>query len=221
MKYYGDEYPEAVTPNGTRQELTHETRFSRYYDTLQVSRFQDGSATIDLAGLVAGWNTWSLMERLELIHGLHWLPRDTEELPDMIRFILYEGRLAEWSALAPLIARSLPQDEAFDQLHAWLQKLNPTDSTNIAQALAMTGHPRAVEVLRQRLDLLWVSETLLDDHPFVNWAGAAAAATVNDLLKLGVPAEELADKIQVLSEHPNEYTRSLGQLLKAGPIPHL
>jgi hypothetical protein len=212
-KAYGEEYPTAVVHGGVRMELKKERRFSRVYAmpgrkyTLELSRFDDGSASVTLADVREGWPAWSDDDRLDFCGSCSWLSSQAD-FPDILRFVMAQGDLTLLSSVASSAARQLPQKEAFDLLCDALGKAGGTNTANITQAIAHTGHPDAEPVLRAHLDALWASPDLWDDDPFPNWRAYDATCCIAHLLKLGASPPAFEEKVRRLFGHPCEGNRS-------------
>ena len=168
LKDLGDEYPEAVTLEGLRMTLVREREFSRVYRTedrkasLAISRFWDGSASISLSEVEAGWPVWSDSKRLDFSGACDALG-GRGDFPDILRFIMRNADVICVSSVASTVAHSLPRDEAFELLTAALRKADGNGTANITKALA-TKHPEAKDLLLARnacgTRVIW------DDDPF-------------------------------------------------------
>jgi hypothetical protein len=211
-KVYGEEYPLAVTQQGIRFPLAREYRFSRVFDRadlkkgISVSRFMDGSVGITLAELAEGWPTWTLWERTDFCQECSWLSGQ-DDFPEMVRFIMKNGGLNEWSALAQSIATKLPQEEAFGFLLNALDSAEPGKRGNLIQGLALTGHSNAETVLREQLTSLLAEPAAWINDKFVNGPARDAITCIKHLIELGVPPEQLEPQVRRLSEHVCERNR--------------
>src|SRR6185503_19254467 len=115
----GPDYPEFLEDEaGALMPLERERRWSRTYrhPTRRVrhhlSRFMDGSASMSLEELRAGWAAWSSADRIDFCTNARWL-RNQSDFTDMLRFIAAEAKPMATSSIALSIATSLPRDEAF------------------------------------------------------------------------------------------------------------
>jgi hypothetical protein len=162
LKTLGDEYPQAVTLNGIRMTLVRETEFSRRYATadkkryFSISRFMDGSASISLLEVEAGWPSWSGTQRLDFCGACSALTGQND-FPDILRFVVRDADVTLVSAIANKVAHSLPRDEAFEFLRTALRTADGDGTANITQALARTGHPEAKALLLAHLTRLWTA----------------------------------------------------------------
>ena len=209
---FGEEYPAAITRNGSRIPLKGETRFSRCYclpgDKTEhwFSKFMDGSASMTFAKLEAEWPTWTESERLDFCGNCSWL-HEQSDFPDMIRFVMRHGGADEWSAIAMSVASSLPQNEAFDVLVSALHALRIGKTSNITQAVAQTKHPEAEATLREHLQSVWERSSLWDNDPFVNWIAFDATTCIAHLLELGAPSADFEEQVRRLSRHVCSHNR--------------
>jgi hypothetical protein len=204
-KEFGDEYPQAATMLGRRLVLTHEGDFLRTFSTedrkeqLYVSRFQDGSASITLAEVVAAWPDWSAGKRHEFCSACGWL--EGQDLPDILRFVVRQG--ARHAATVALeIAHHVPREEAFALLCESLRTSSGPDSTILAQAIAATRHGQARQVLLDHLAAIWSAEDLWAHDEFLNWRAYAATCCIRHLIGLQAPAMDFEEKVRLLAAHP-------------------
>lgn len=203
---FGKEYPAAAFHDGARMPLAREGRWSRYYEhpetkaILIVSRFQDGSASITLEDLQREWPCWDSRERMEFSLASSWLSR-SPEFPDILRYIMRVGEADDWSGIAGSVGNLLPSDEAFDLLSNALAATPLGRTGNIVQGIAMTKHRAAQELLRRHLDALWRQPSLWDDDLFTNWIAFDAITSIEHLIELGVPPDELRDRVKLLASH--------------------
>ena len=210
-QHYGDEYPDAVNILGVRMSLKREGRFSRYYHSneknagAEVSKFEDGTASISMAQLRNEWSGWSALDRLEFASACRWL-RGQPDFPDILRFLMSQDDVTLWSCLALPVGDSLPQEEAFELLVGSLNRLD-AHTANITQGIAATKHPLAKEVLSKHLDQLWQHPRIWEDDPFTNWPAFDAICCIQHLLQLGVSPAALEDKVRLLSGHACAGTR--------------
>lgn len=209
---YGEEYPQAITQKGIRYPLAREHRFSRSYDRpdlkegIIVSRFMDGSVGITLAELAEAWPAWTSWDRTDFCQECSWLS-GRDDFPEMVRFIMKNGGLKEWSALAQSIATKLPRDEAFGFLLTALESAKPGKQGNLIQGIALTGHPDVEPVLRKQLALLLAEPAAWIDDKFVNWLAGDAIVCIEYLIKSGIPPNELEPQVRRLAEHVCERNR--------------
>jgi hypothetical protein len=205
-KLYGDEYPAVVIVNGIRMGLRRESRFSRGYDSddrkngCEVSRFMDGSASIEALELKREWADWTQEERADFCQSCCWLD-EQPDFPEMLRFIIQHGEPEHWSGIALSVASKLPRDEAFNTLVLALQRTDIGKSSNIAQAIAYTGHPNAEVTLRSHLAIIWSHPDLWKNADFINWIGFDATNCIADLIKLGALPSDFTDQVHRLSDH--------------------
>jgi len=211
-KSFGQEYPAAVTVLGVRMPLEKESRFIRSYFSkehnagAQISKFQDGTASIAFDELQREWPHWSGAERQEFCSACNWL-HGNPEFPDMLRYIMRVGHHLEQSCIASSVAAALPQDEAFTLLKEALEK-SPTQTANLTQGIALSKHPSAVALLREHLADLWSRPDLWEPDPFTNWTAFDATCCIQGLLELGQSASEFEEKVQSLSKHACEGNRN-------------
>lgn len=204
-RIYGDEYPRAVVSLGSRLPLKAERRFTRFYYSeekghgAEVSRFQDGSATMTYRELSTQWSKWPEADKRDFVSACNGLYGQAD-YPDMVRFVMKHGNPAIWSGMALEAAGFLGQDEAFALLVDALGRVG-SPTANVTQAIAATRHPKAEEVLRRHLEQLWAHPVLWDDDRFTNWTAFDATCCISHLLELGVAPEELEDKARQLSRH--------------------
>jgi hypothetical protein len=111
----GPEYPAFVKwTDGTPMALARESRWSRTYRhptkniEYQISRFDDGSASLKFDELSASWSQWTRAERLDFCYNCSWL-RAQADFAEMLRFILREG---DWQHLLELGAPPSDFEEA-------------------------------------------------------------------------------------------------------------
>ena len=212
MQQYGDEYPRAVTLNGVRMPLTRESDYSRFYRTddgkygFVVSRFRDGSASISLAQVEAGWPSWSDDKRRDFCGSCHALGGQ-DDFPSILRFVMSQGDAISVSQVALSVARWLPREEAFTLLCDALEKADGEETANITQAIAHTKHPDAQEMLLEHLFRLWAASDLWDDDPFSNSRAFDATCCIAHLLELGAAPQDFDDKVRRLAAHPCEGNR--------------
>jgi hypothetical protein len=203
---YGHEYPAAIMAHGQRMPLHQETRFTRRYRAQDqrvehhISRFMDGSASITASVLQQEWPTWNEQLRMDFCHSCGWL-HEQADFSEMIRFIVEHGSLSEFSNIALHVASALPQQESFEILIRGLRTVEIGKTSNIAQAIAHTKHPKAAETLRTHLNSTWQHPALWDDSEFINWAAYDATTCVSHLIDLGVSPAEFNDKVRDLSGH--------------------
>jgi len=193
--------------------LERETAWSRRYahpDGKRVtinSRFEDGSASLTLPQLRAGWIHWSESEKIDLCQNFSWLSKQAD-FPEMIRFIMREGSWQVWAAVALQVATQLPQEEAFMLLSSALQATPLGSRSNVVQALARTRHPLVPDLIGRVLLELRSSAEFLSDDPFVNWIALSATWCIEHLLDLGARPEALEDAVRSLSDHPCSENRA-------------
>lgn len=205
-RLFGKDYPAAVVDGGVRIPLSREARFSRSYYSGErktgttVSRFMDGSASITFAELEREWPTWKREDRMDFCQGCVWL-RGQADFPDMLRFIIKHGKHEEWSAIASSVASGLPADEAFHTLVRMLRKAEIGKSSNIAQAIAKTKHPKAETLLRKHFQSIWVLRSLWKDDAFINWVAFDATTCIAHLAELGAPLGDFEEQVRKLSRH--------------------
>lgn len=203
---YGNEYPAAINIDGKRFPLSRETRFSRTYHPAdrktcrEISRFMDSSASITLAQLKSEWSGWTEAERIDFCEACGWL-NEQQDFPDMLRFILQNGDLENWSAIALSVGSHLPQDEAFNTLVQILRGAGAGTKSNIAQAIAKTKHAGASDVLRKHLDSVWTHSSLWDAADFINWVAFDATTCIAHLIEIGVSPAEFDERVRRLSRH--------------------
>jgi hypothetical protein len=218
---FGPEYPAAAMIDGHRLPLTHEARWIRRYANAdgsiaaEISKFMDGSASLNCATLIQEWSTWAPEDRKAFFNAFAWLGKQTD-FPDMLRFLAQHATVDEWAMMALPIARHLPRDEAFDLLVSALQRTEPESAANHIQGIAATRHPQAETVLRDHLARLWSHPMLWENEAFSNGFAYGATCCMAHLLKLGVPRDELADQARALAAHPckanqDSWRRSLGK----------
>lgn len=212
-RQFGEEYPSAVTMGAVRMPLTEEGRYTRHYASedskmsFSVSRFMDGSARISEEELEREWRGWAYGDRLDFCNSCSWLAGQAD-FPEILRFVMRHGGEDHWSAVAGAVARELPQSEAFDLLVRALELAKDRPLSNLAQAIAGTGHAEAPAVLLRLLEKLWGSPELWEDDDFLNWTAYDATTCIGHLIEIGVPPDELGGKVRELAQHPCEGNRA-------------
>ncbi|MDB6066885.1 MAG: hypothetical protein JWR26_3093 [Pedosphaera sp.] len=205
-KQYGDEYPAAVLMDGIRVPLSRERRFWRSYhseerkSTVEVSRFMDGSASMTAEELAREWPTWAEQQRVDFCQSCDWL-HEQSDYPEMLRFIMQNGGLRDWSGMAMAIASRLPCDEAFDFLLAALRDSEIGHSSNFTQAIGITKHPEAEATMRRQLEMIWAHGGLWDDDPSINRAAFDATTCITHLIEIGAPASDFEAQVRRLLQH--------------------
>jgi len=210
-KIFGDDYPRTVTILGRRLPLEREGRFTRYYYSeeqkhgAEVSKFEDGSASITLDELEDGWERWPQRDRQDFVSACNALFGQVD-YPDILRFLMSQDDPDVWSGIALQVGGCLPQDEAFELLVAALNRIH-SHSANITQGISATRHPKAADVLRRHLDALWRHPHLWDDDHFTNWPAFDTICCIAHLLDLGVEPAEFEERVRKLSKHVCAGTR--------------
>lgn len=210
-KIFGDDYPKSVTVLGRHLPLEREGRFSRYYYSeeqrhgAEVSKFEDGSASISLDQLKEGWAHWSKRDKRDFLSASNALFRQAD-YPEMLRFLMTQDDPDVWSGIAMPVGGCLPQDEAFELLNGALNRVE-SHTANITQGISITRHPKAAASLRGHLDKLWSHPQLWDDDPFTNWPAFDAICCIAHLLDLGVDSADLEPRVRALSKHACAGTR--------------
>jgi hypothetical protein len=205
-KRFGEEYPAAIVHDGVRMPLQRESRFSRSYSSDECklvvghSRFTDGSASITALELQREWATWTKALQVDFCQQCRYLFAQSD-FPDMLRFVMRNGSLEHWAAIASTVAYQLPQQEAFDFLVQALQKAEIGRSSNFTQGIAATKHPSAEAVLRKHLGLVWKHPALWDDSTFLNWVASDATNCISRLIEVGASPVEFTEQAQRLSQH--------------------
>lgn len=223
---YGPEYPDAVLHDGVRFPLMQERRFSRSYhspdrkESVIISRFMDGSASITFDELRRDWSEWDESDRLDFCQECGWLNKQTD-LPDILRFIMDSASVAEASAIAMSAATSLPQEEAFSKLLSRLNASKPGKSSNIAQAIALTKHPSAESTLENHLQMLVRHPELWNDSEFLNWIAFDATTCIAHLIELGVQPHAFESNVRQLALHVCERNRKSVQQFLGKHFPFL
>ena len=203
---YGPEYPTAVILDSVRMPLVKETRFSRFYENKKrkrgtmISRFMDGSAKITLVELKRIWPTLPAQERTDFSQECCWL-HEQADFPRMLRFVMKHGDHGQWSAIAQNIASYLPKQEAFDFLNRALAGAKIGGGSNLGQAIGLTKHPKAVQVLRGRLKRVWNYRSLWQDDKFINWPAFEATTSIAHLLELDALPGDFEAQVRKLSRH--------------------
>lgn len=212
-KHFGDKYPAAVTADGIHMPLRRESRFSRNYRCenpkmgCEVSRFMDGSATISAKELEQEWASWDEDMRLDFCRSSAWL-HGQPDFPEMIRFIVQQVTTSsEWGEVALSVASELPRDEAFGLLVRALHHTTIGETSNLAQAIAATKHPDAVNTLRNHLAVLWAHPALWDKADSLNWVAFDATTCIAHLIELGAPPLDFSGHVRQLSEHVCPHNR--------------
>ena len=204
-KVYGSEYPSAIHWQGERMALKHEGPFQRVYTNsngalgMHISRFMDGSATTTLWQLQLNWWRWNRLHRIEFCNACAWLDTNPE-FPKILRFLMYVGDHTVCSAIAVLVAETLPKNEAFALLLRALKRTSE-NSANIAQAIAQTRHPDARQTLQDHLNALWQRPSLWDDDGFNNWLAYDATCCIARLIESGASPATFESKVRLLAEH--------------------
>lgn len=185
--------------------MLRERRWSREFGTpgrrMIISRFMDGSATIDLAELTSAWPTWSASEQKDFALNCKWL-EGRADFADMMRFLAGAGPRARVSTIAQSIASALPLEEAFAILDAQLLSAPPGERANLLQAVAHMEHPRALEVMRREVSRLLPCTSLWDHDPFVNWIAHDLTIAIGYVVHLGGDPAELESLARELAAHP-------------------
>jgi hypothetical protein len=206
---FGPEYPTALRHDGVRHALQREGLFARHYhadaSAVMVSRFMDGSATINLDQLRREWPRWCADDRRDFCTGCGWLHAQPD-FREMLRYLLDHGDASEVNAIAQVVGTHLPSDEAFERLCAALAVTN-THTANLLQGIAATKHPRAQLTLSVHLDQLWVAPGLWEADAFLNWTAFDALCCIQYLLDLGVAPSSLEERVRQLIAHPCEQNR--------------
>jgi hypothetical protein len=204
---FGEDYPAAITVDGVRIPLQRETRFTRIFalpGNIQAehhySRFMDGSASITFEQLKEQWPEWTEGERSDFCQACCWL-NEQSDFGDILRFIMRNGALSEQSGIALSVAGQLPQDEAFGLLVSASHAAEIGESSNFAQAISHTKHPKAEVTLREHLRCMWAQDCLWEDDNFLNWVAFDATTCIAHLLELGVQAVEFEEQVRRLSKH--------------------
>jgi hypothetical protein len=192
-------------PGGERLPLLRERRWSREYGEKMsvtiISRFMDGSAAMSVAELEEMWPAWSESDRMDFCQNCEWL-ESQNDYSDMMRYIVEHGSPTEWSGVAQGVARALPLEEAFGILRSLLPRTPTGQRGNLVQAIALTRHPDALEVLRTELAALESNPELWDDDSFMNWLAHDALCCIKYLLELGANAEQHRAIAIRLAAHP-------------------
>ena len=206
MRFDHPDYPAVLHFGGVVMRLVRESRWSRVYEhpnqkkRLLISRFDDRSATITAGELADGWESWTETERIDFCQSSSWLSAQ-DDFPEMLRFIVQRGGASDVAMIASSVARCLPREEAFGALVKALEEADVPEGANIAQAVALTRHPRAEGTLRAYLDRAWRDPGLSDDDPFLNWVAYTATCCIEYLLTLGVAPHELESYARELATH--------------------
>jgi hypothetical protein len=165
-----------------------------------VSRFMDGSARITASELQREWLSWTGDQREDFCQASAWLDHQSD-FPDMLRFIMQNGGLEEWSAVAMSVGSKLPQEEAFATLTRALREIEIGRTANISQAIAITKHPEAKAALRQHLQAILEDEELWDDDVFINCIAFDLTTCIGHLIELGTSPADFEKYVRQLSQH--------------------
>jgi hypothetical protein len=207
VNIYGPEYPTAIELRGVRLPLAMESRFTRFYRLedltkgwCQVSRFMDGSSSMSIEQLQNEWPNWTDWQQADFCQSMAWLHKQ-RDFPDMLRFIMRHGTFKEWTAIAGLIATTLPCEEAFAFLLHELQVVSTGNKTSLIQAVAITKHPDVKAELRRQLRMVWDDPAMWDDDSFLNWVAHDAEECIRNLIELGASPDDFANQVRRLSKH--------------------
>ena len=130
------------------------------------------------------------------------------DFPEMIRFIVQQVTTSsEWGEVALSVASELPRDEAFGLLVRALHHTTIGETSNLAQAIAATKHPDAVNTLRNHLAVLWAHPALWDKADSLNWVAFDATTCIAHLIELGAPPLDFSGHVRQLSEHVCPHNR--------------
>ena len=211
-KRYGEEYPAAVICEGARMPLQRESRFARHYHSeerkmgTRISGFMDGSASVTVEELRNDWSSWTERERNDFCQESCWL-HEQSDFPDMLRFIMANGRPGDWSGIALSVGSCLPKDEAFELLLRALQATDLGSTSNLTQGIALTKHPSAESTLRRHLQSIWSKPALWDDDKFLNWLAFDATTCISHLIELGASVPDLEEQVRQLAQHTCSHNR--------------
>lgn len=196
--------------------LTKQTRFTRDYrvpeaeiknancSDYMISRFMDGSASMTAEQLRLEWPNWEGWEQLDFCQSSCWLHKQAD-FPDMLRFVMRHGSPNTWSAVANSMAAYLPAEEVFGFLVDALGATQIGWGSNIIQAIATTKHPDAQVILRKHLEAIWQRPDLGREQAGFNEIAREAKTCIDNLVALGAPPAEFADKAFALSKYNSQF----------------
>ncbi len=169
------------------------------------SKFRDGSASISLDELAADWEGWGDGEKLDFCHAVTEATFDY--LPDVYRFIMKNGDIECWGAIAAWIPRKLPEAEALEWLVEVVHEIPTGKGEKFFQAMALTKSSEAKKALRTCLQRIWDDPSLLSEDNFFDNAAQDAVSCMEAMLQLGDEAPDLNQKYQILAQHPININR--------------
>ena len=203
---------------GKRRPIMRETRWSRtrgYSDetttyTSFESKFLEGTASITLAELSQLWLAWNTEEKLDF--SLAIACDESLKHAEVLRFLMKNGDHVVWSTIAPSVARGLPKKESLPFLRARCEETEVgTAGANYYQALTMAGDPDALRRLKEWLNRIMQDPRLGKQEPTRNYIALDLVWCIKYLLELGEPPETLRQYYELLTNHPNPYSRRYAQ----------
>lgn len=202
----GPHYPRYLGTGRTRKPLIGEHRWSRSFgtreDTTIVSRFEDGSASATYDDVASGWATWTEFDRLDFCQYCSWL-QGQGDFPDILRFIAAHGVPSEWGAVASLVARSLPAEEAFAMLEKMFEASVVGTRTNLVQAVGLVEHTKSLALVVADVRALEPLEATWHPEDVVNGHASELICAVHAALKLGASPADYTDLVRRLASHPS------------------
>ena len=128
-------------------------------------------------------------------------------MPEVLRFVMQHGVHETWSGIASDIAHYLPREEGIPFLLRVCRTCPPEAASNLSQAIAKTGAPAAVPIIRSHLDRLWSNEDLFKPEQHINSIAPGVTFFIQHLLELGETSPDLVEKYRMLLNHPNDSNR--------------
>ncbi len=202
-------------------ELVNETRWSRHYSMeelqtkLYESKFADGSANISLEELKSEWPTWSQSERMDFCQAV--TQAKFAHLPELLRFVMAEGNIETWSAIANIAAKVLPPEVSVPFITNACLKAPVGKGAKFYQALALTRAPETIPTLHKSLDRIWADRQLMKDDTLFDWAAYDATCCLEYLLQLGDKSPKITEKYKILIQHPHNLSRQ-NAISRLGPF---
>jgi hypothetical protein len=218
IKPLGEEYPTAISIQGTRIPLAYESRFTRHYLEIKsdvgchtgVSRFLDGTASITLQQLKEEWSGWNDADRADFCASMPDLQNiGQEDFAQIVRFLLDN---ADVNILGQVVLglprwQTFPPDETFRLLIEVLQRSSQGRTADVIRALGLTKHPEAEATIRRHLAGIVADPNTWVDADFFNNRAQDLAFCILSLVKLGAPPVDFVEIVRRLTEHACDRNR--------------
>lgn len=188
-------------------KIVRETPWSREYrgkddkTAFIVSRFRDGSCSITLDELRRKWPDWPLSEKVDFSQSFNHF--QGEGRADIFRFLMKQSEHDVWSAIAGVVAITLPVGEVLPFLRNCCETCEVGRGSNYFQALWFAKSPDALGILQTSLDRIWKSPDLMKPEEFCNFIAFDAIWCIDALLRLGESTESLKSHYETLKRHPS------------------